>query len=51
MVIEGLEEGLVEDAGVNDSGTYYIWVDVRGWSSVLNISLSVVSGGLSWDSN
>ena len=40
----------VQDTGVVDDGRHSIWVDVGGWSSVLNVALSIVVHGLGWDS-
>ena len=40
----------VQNTGVIDDGRDGVWADVRSWSSVLNVSLTIVMHGLSWDS-
>ena len=51
VVVQGLEERLVQEAGVDDGGADYVWVDVGGGSSVLNVALAVGSGGGGGDSD
>jgi hypothetical protein len=45
VVIERLEEGLVEEGGVNNGSTDYIWIDVRGRSSILNVTSTIIGSG------
>ena len=50
VVCQVLSLSRVQNTGVIDDGRDGVWADVRGWSSVLNVSLAVVMHGLSWDS-
>ena len=43
VIIEWLEERVLNEGGVNDGSTYYVWVDVRSGSSVLDVSLLLSS--------
>lgn len=40
---------ITEDRGIGDEGTNNIWVNVGGWASVLDVTLTVGVGSAGWD--
>jgi len=40
-----------EHRGVVNDGGYDVWVDVRCWTSILDVTLTILVHGLGWDSN